>query len=214
MNITHLGDALDYWKGSILNRLRNDLIDLRVVPMLTDFGRRGVIWSHEQFALYADLLCVDPKIILLKDEQFIHSGRIHYFSNPSLSGDSDLFLDPDTGIEPPGSLKGKHVALSDLQRLLERSQRLILIYQHAQRGGMDNELEVARERMKRVRDFSKKENKSHPWLAATLCCGAVSMFVVSRDEKRFERLHSKITSLLGPCSTGAGGAQLRLLTPA
>lgn len=49
MNVTFLGDALDFWKGCLFSRLRAEqlLRNLVVEPLLTDFQD----WHPNEFAL-------------------------------------------------------------------------------------------------------------------------------------------------------------------
>ena len=71
--------------------------------------------------------------MLLADRRFDHESREAYFANPTLIGDFDLFLDPDTGIEPRNGCDEKHVRLTDVDRILPlNGHRLVLIYQHSQ----------------------------------------------------------------------------------
>ena len=49
-------------------------------------------------------------------------------------GDTDFFIDPDTGIEPASGGNWSHIRLSDISALLPLgNKRVILIYQHAPR---------------------------------------------------------------------------------
>jgi hypothetical protein len=61
VNLEFLGDALDYWKGSIFLRLQKGglLKDFSADPMLTD----PEDWYAADFELYADLLQIRPNQI-------------------------------------------------------------------------------------------------------------------------------------------------------
>ena len=186
MNLDHLGDALDYWKGSIINVIAGR--GLRVVPMLTDRTR----WTEEHFEAYARLLHRNPDNVLRKSNEDIFSSetRHSYFCN---LGRHDLFLDPDTGIATDKKAKKEHISLSDIVALLRDSRsRMLLIYQHASRDkdGLRKKLELLRS------TYGLKE-----------CCmfaydsGAVSMVVISQNRERTDKALARLKSWLGPASS-------------
>src|SRR5207245_9136426 len=100
MTLDHLGDALDHWKGSTIERTQAALVDVHVVPMFTDLVQPGDPWNTETLSLYASLLRRPLETILLGDRRFDDFSRAAYFGDDRLVGDFDVFLDPDTGIEP------------------------------------------------------------------------------------------------------------------
>lgn len=123
MNLRFLGDALDHWKGSIFESLQNGgvLQDFAVDPMVSDHTD----WQPEDFALFVRLLRVEQRQLI--SHKFPLADRIAYFREIGHTG--DLFLDPDTGIAT-GRPSIEHVAPSEAARLLESSERLLLVYQH------------------------------------------------------------------------------------
>ncbi len=132
MNIKHLGDALDHWKGCIIRLVEAHLHDLQVVPMFTD---PDVVktWSPKRLLLYAELLHVNASDILHRRRRFVSADRESYFAE--LGGDKcDLFLDPDTGIAPRSGFDEQHIRPGDIAALLpDHATRVLLIYQHSSR---------------------------------------------------------------------------------
>jgi len=100
MNVTFLGDALDFWKGCLFSRLRAEqlLRNLVVEPLLTDFQD----WHPNEFALYAELLAVDIQVIHHEDQHQLATDRVAYLAEIE-DIDGDVFLDPDTGCGPMAS---------------------------------------------------------------------------------------------------------------
>ncbi len=127
MNLAHLGDALDHWKGSLIKVIGGR--NLRIVPMITDRER----WVQEHFETYARLLHRKSEDVLKKGKDDVFSSRTRsgYFCD---LGEDDLFLDPDTGIAPDEKAHKKHIRPSEIADLLAESEsRMLLIYQHASR---------------------------------------------------------------------------------
>jgi hypothetical protein len=93
VNLRYLGDALDHWKGSLLERLRVDgaITNLAVDPMLTDRPD----WLEADFTSFAGLLHVAP-YQLVSHTCDLAKSRTPYFQELSHRG--DLFIDPDTGM--------------------------------------------------------------------------------------------------------------------
>ena len=186
MNLAHLGDALDHWKGSLLTVIGSK--GLRVVPMLTDRAR----WTEQHFETYARLLKCSPENVLKKANSDLFSSvtRQSYFCN---LGRNDLFLDPDTGIASDKKAKKEHVSPSEIAALLSESRsRMILIYQHASRekDGPRKKLDLLREAQ-----------------GLTECgifaydSGAVSMVVISRNRERTDKALARLKSWLGPVAS-------------
>lgn len=128
MKIKFLGDALDYWKGSIFSRLQKGgiLRDFAVDPMLTD----AEDWHTTDFQLYADLLQIKPDQVL-RHKRNLHRDRDKYFAEIIHSG--DLFVDPDTGITLRGA-RPEHIKIREVHQLLGgKSPRVLCIYQHRSR---------------------------------------------------------------------------------
>ena len=131
MNIKHLGDALDHWKGCIIRSVEKHLHDLRVVPMFTDADVNKT-WSPKRLRIYAELLHVDASDILHRRRRFESAERESYFADSG--GEYDLFIDPDTGIAPKSHFDGQHIRPGDIALLLpDDTKRVLLIYQHSSR---------------------------------------------------------------------------------
>lgn len=188
MNIGHLGDAFDFWKGSFMRTLGNNLNNIKVLPMFTDKNVPAT-WNEARLGLYAQLLGVNVQDILQQAVRFTTNTRGNYFQD--IANNTDLFVDPDTGIEPLGGGDYQHIRLSEIAQLLPNdTNRVVLIYQHS---------------------FRK-----HNWTDACLqriihshalkgCCGfayragSISMVFVARDrlqlENMYQVLHTMTTSL-------------------
>jgi hypothetical protein len=131
MNINHLGDALDHWKGCIIQSVEKHLHNLRVVPMFTD-DDVTTTWSPKRLRLYAELLHINTNDILHRRLRFESAERNTYFAE--LRGDYDLFIDPDTGIAPKSRFDGQHIRPGDIASLLpDDTKRVLMIYQHSSR---------------------------------------------------------------------------------
>lgn len=181
MKLAHLGDALDHWKGSVIEVVGAK--SLRVVPMLTDRDR----WTQEDFETYARLLHRKPEGVLkkAKDDLFSNKTRCRYFCD---LGKHDLFLDPDTGIAPDKKAHKQHIKPSEISRLLsESTSRMILIYQHASRkkDGVSEKLRLLR---------------STPGLRGcdlfAYDSGAVSIVAISQNSKRTNKAIARLKSRL------------------
>ena len=130
MKLEFLGDALDHWKGSVLegSQISNVLDGFRVDAMASDFRD----WGHEDWSLYAKLLRVR------KSQIVVHKGaldrnRKEYFDEIPRSG--DLFLDPDTGIMPPSGGDIRHLKKEELFSIMNyESNRVVAVYQHGCRN--------------------------------------------------------------------------------
>jgi len=159
MNLDHLGDALDHWKGSMIRflRSRDSFKDLHVLPMITDPDPKRS-WGKEGFGLYARLLDVSVEDILKPDIQFLpNEQRKEYFS---LDSQCDLFIDPDTGIgneRPKKHEEGQrenYILPSEIASLIPNgSNRLLLIYQHSTNDNMERRKTHLRNKVNAVKRF-------------------------------------------------------------
>jgi hypothetical protein len=120
-----LGDALDFWKGSLLEVLRTASTPpspLSVLPMFTDTG-----WTQPELATYAGFLGLPPSA-LLTTSQLTRPGRAHYFATIANGFQGDVFLDPDNGIAPRKP-EPAHVAAAEVFALLT-PENVVAVYQH------------------------------------------------------------------------------------
>jgi hypothetical protein len=183
MNLKHLGDALDHWKGSVM-----DLVDdnnLRVLPMLTDQHR----WTKNHFDVYAKLLRRKTNDILKKNVLFPCQTRSDYFTGLP---EYDLFIDPDTGIASDKNRKKEHISAAEIASLLPRSSsRLLMIYQNR------FVMKEMKETLKRVLAF---EGLTEFHLFA-YAAGAVGMVFISRSPKRIAEALTRLRSFLGPVAS-------------
>ena len=192
MNLKHLGDALDYWKGGIIGRLQANLSDIHVLPMFTDAPGT---WTSNRLKLYADLVGVDVSNILQQQTPFSSASRKTYFGNLGISDDIDLLVDPDTGIEPNSRNDETHIRLLELGLLLPRGcSRLVLVYQHSPRRKINNWCDDS---IQRVVNNSYTEGS----LIFAYLAGNVAMLFMSRNYQRLVAVHEvlcEFTSSLIP----------------
>jgi len=183
VNRTFLGDALDFWKGGLLDHLQRAeaLEDLLVDGMFTDPP-----WDEESLSLYSRLLRVPASQVVQHEERLSH--RADYIDE--ISADGDVFLDPDTGIQTSGHRTSmQHLGWLEIARLLERPERLLVVYQHVSRATVES-------RVGKVCSFL------HGRIHGLHCCSAnsatVAMVFVSRDLGRIEGVSKALQRLYGP----------------
>lgn len=204
MNLEFLGDALDHWKGSLFESLQKGgiLLDFAVDPMASDLAN----WSPEDFSVFSRLLKIDRSQIIAHSRTLLE--RKGYFAEIQHPG--DLFLDPDTGVATgKGAPSVKHVAPSEIAKLVEGSDRLLAIYQHvrAQRvcDRVDAVCGAIRDQMAEV-----------PWCSYE--SGTVAMIFIARSPERVHSVAKHFSALLGRRAAGrirvpingAGGLTRRL----
>ncbi|MDR7419361.1 MAG: hypothetical protein QN178_10680 [Armatimonadota bacterium] len=128
MNLQFLGDALDHWKGSLLESLQQARVvrNLAADPMASDQHD----WQPQDFSLFARLLRIDRARLV--PHQFDLSRRKEYFEEITHVG--DLFVDPDTGVATSRVKELKrYIKPSEIAQLLNLPDRLLVVYQHIQR---------------------------------------------------------------------------------
>jgi hypothetical protein len=184
MNINHLGDAFDFWKGRFIKELGNKLYNIKVLPMFTD-KEAPFPWNEDCLRLYARLIGVNVRDILRQNE-FNSETRRDYFQD--LDDNSDLFVDPDVGIKTPSKDDNKHIRLSEIIKLLPKdTKRIVLIYQHSARTGnrIDERLrEIIGELNNNIIGKSNNNICAFAYLA-----GSVSMVFFARNRKRLEKMY-------------------------
>lgn len=180
MNRSHLGDALDFWKGGLIGWLRPAMRSMRVVPMFTDPNIDD--WSSEHIALYARLLGVRPASVLHAGVRFTHARREEYFSSMRIPVEADLFFDPDNGISDGRRANARHVTHQELERFVpSRSDRVIIVYQHARR-----ERDYPAKTLARIcRAIPGAE-------AIAYRAGQVALIILSRDLVRVDRIRDTL----------------------
>jgi len=186
LKIAHLRDALDHWKGSLIDVIGDE--GLNVVPMLTDRNE----WTQEHFETYARLLCRKPENVLKKERGDLFSNRTRhgYFCNMD---EGDLFLDPDTGIAPDEKAEKEHINLSEIVSLLPApSSRMLLIYQHASR-----EKDGPRKKLQLLRDTQGLRECG----IFAYDSGMVSMIGISRNRDRTDKASARLKIWLGPVAS-------------
>jgi hypothetical protein len=145
MRLEHLGDALDHWKGSMLRQLTQEgLINApRVAPMLTDHEE----WKPSHFRLYKNHLGNFPILLRGRSVPTRHAAREDYFKavQSGTPNGSDLFLDPNTGLEPASRFDNNHLAIRELRDLCI-DDRVVLVYQQYS-GTLREQVERLRPRL-------------------------------------------------------------------
>jgi hypothetical protein len=138
--------------------------------------------------------------VLFRDTLVEHRNRKEYFDPINFPEGSDLFLDPDTGVEPKSGPKKCHVGLNDLSKLLpDKSRRLIMVYQHRPR--MDDSVQAVLDRIGQRR-----------WIACAYWAGTVSMLFLSKQQDRIAGVYNTLAEWLGPCNEGEDGCPRRLFS--
>lgn len=143
MNLKYLADALDYWKGGVLNFLegRRLLDSLLVEPMLSD----PEAWTGEQWSLFAGLLRVSGDQIV-RHRQSLTADRPAYFQE--IPPFETIFLDPDIGVctsRVTSTSRAQYVFPEELRSLLDETpNRLLIVYQHVRGSVRDRLNEVTR----------------------------------------------------------------------
>lgn len=183
MNLKYLGDALDYWKGSLFEYLSNEgvLRKFAVDPMASDLLK----WTQADFSLFARLLRIDEDQLVR--HRVTLRNRFGYFNEITHKG--DLFLDPDTGIAT-SRVTEKHILPLEIAALLDKSKdRLLAIYQHQAQG---------REMSTRVNECLDKLNNDigrFGWCSYE--SGTVAMIFISRQPRRTQGVNLALQALLG-----------------
>jgi hypothetical protein len=186
VNIAHLGDALDHWKGSMIEMLGDSLRDLHVVPMFTD-NDPAACWTEVHLELYTRLLRVSRDRIMLCHTPFQQSNRRDYFSELRLPAEADVFLDPDTGIAPDGRGTAKHVRPQDLATVLPAgSRRIVLVYQHS-----SHSRDFVEKALRQVVDSPRLSGVG----AIAYDAGTVAMIFAARHQPRLIELRKTMTRL-------------------
>jgi hypothetical protein len=139
------GDTRDYVKWSFVYSEASPNASVCYIAMARPDEIKGTVHPTVKgfFDTYKDLGLVGEMfkgrfLALLND--YRKAERIEYFeraegliTQSQAKGPAIIFIDPDTGIEPPSGGHSKHVCIADLKRLagLLRSGDKLIVYQHA-----------------------------------------------------------------------------------
>lgn len=194
MRLDWLGDALDFWKGSILAILRSSApkgTGLLVIPMFSDAA-----WSSDAVTTYASLLGVSPNS-LCGTHHFQGRDRDQYFARAyeklATSGRKpDVFVDPDTGIAL-SRVAHKHVSPAHLAPLLTTTN-VVAVYQHRPQFGTVNWIGTYLDRVRNETRASVLAYQS----------AQVGMVFLTKSQRRRNALSKALSVRLGP------GAKSRL----
>lgn len=186
MNIEHLGDALDHFKGSVFALLQEDglLRDFLVDPMATDASA----WNTAVSTSYARLLRVKEDQ-LVRHRHDLRRDRNPYFSE--IPEEGDIFLDPDIGIKTKGSRNQleKYLRPTELLELMSvPGDRLVVVYQHGSRGRM----------RQRVQDVWAALKQQDRLFSCSYASPQVALLFFSRTCDRVEAVRDCFRRLLGP----------------
>ena len=184
MNLLYLGDALDYWKGSLFEHLQR-------AGLLTNFAVDAMTsdpddWDEDHFSLYRTLLRIQPDQ-LVEHKSRLPIDRSAYIKEVPRRG--DLFLDPDTGIATcKVNIPSQYLTVEDVHDLLDHDgRRLLVVYQHVR-------AQKTRARLQRVvaslRLFPK------PFSCCSYESGTVAMLFLSRTADRVDKVVGHFEELL------------------
>jgi hypothetical protein len=142
MKLDYLGDSLDFFKGAVLSRLESEGLvrNLKIVPMFSD----AAAWTPNRIGVYASLLGKAPQDVQPEGEHALFPDNLDFYRMRVKASceTGDLFIDPDTGIEPEALVDSKHLRRSDLDALvLAEASRLVIVYQHNARREMEQDVQ-------------------------------------------------------------------------
>ncbi len=191
MNSKFLGDAFDHWKGSLISLLLTKGLIRNVVaePMITDHVQS---WTTEDIETYNRLLNLGRTCRISHGESTFSGKRTDYFNE--VPQDGDVFLDPDIGIATDKASR-KHIKIAEIRKLLDQSNRIVMVYQHSGRGVFHQRLLTIKSKI--------TEGKSSVH-CTVYQCGQVAMFFISLSESRIAEIKTALQEHL------SGTAQRRV----
>jgi len=183
VNLAFLGDALDHWKGSLIESLRNSnlLSGFAVDPMAVDWSA----WQSDDVMAFARLLRINKSQII--SHSVYIANRNTYFDEIRHNG--DLFLDLDTGIAT-GRVQNiyRYIRPTEINKLLYNSNRLVAVYQHVR----------ARVTSQRIDEVCRVLNGEIVGLQWCSCeSSTVAMMFLSLSSVRVAKVATHIRHLLG-----------------
>ena len=187
MKLDYIGDALDHWKGSILEDLQkaNLLRYLTVDAMASD----AESWVDDDWVLYARMLRICKQQIMSHQN---HLSNEHSVYIEEIIHKGDLFLDPNTGIATcpvKKTSRPDYLLMSDLRKLLRHDDsRVIAVYQHV-RG------QQTRCRLNRI--VSDLQELDGSFVCGSYESSVVAMMFLSRNVQRVEFITNHFRALLG-----------------
>ncbi len=184
MRLSFLGDALDHWKGSLFDSLRQaDVVrELAIDPMASDLAD----WTSSDYEIFAHLLRVSSSQIIRHEVHLTERSR--YFAEISHKG--DLFLDPDTGVAT-GHVKdpNQYVWPLEIGQLLDvANDRLLMVYQHVR-------AQPVASRVDSVLYALQREVSPFHWCSYE--SGTVAMLFVAKQGGRIATTAKHLRELLG-----------------
>jgi hypothetical protein len=185
MNLKYLGDALDYWKGSVFERLQTKkLLQGFCVDAMASDKR---LWKEADTKLYAELLRINQSQLIRHDHD-LSKERAKYFSE--LPTDGDVFLDSDTGIATGEvTCPAHYVRPVELQNVMQGgTRRLVIVYQHirAQR---------ARDRVERI--LAVLNRRQFQFSCTSYESPTVALLFFGAKLERVKAVHDFFKSFLG-----------------
>ena len=191
MNLEHLGDALDHWKGAIFSQLRNNdwFRDFAVDPMITN----QTPWDDADTGVYRKLLDLeDNEPVLHANALFSHQTRQQYFKELIHGG--DMFLDPDTGIATAPT-DAQHVTVDEIHSLFRgdyMEDRTILVFQHAGHDPFAARIEQLAGRV-----IAPENNLDRDLYCCSYECGRVAMLFLSVNRDRLMSVPKIFSGFIG-----------------
>lgn len=193
MNLRYLGDALDHWKGSLLESLQEEglLRNLHVDAMASDKES----WTATDNALFARLLRIKPEQ-LVRHHHRLSRDRAKYFSEIPTGG--DIFFDPDTGIKTGRVKQSEHyLTPNELCDAMNRdTRRLVIVYQHVR-------AQRTRQRVESV--LKTLGHQQTPLSCASYESATVALLFFGAEKTRVEKVRNYFTKVLGSHATGRIG---------
>jgi hypothetical protein len=185
MNRQYMGDALDYWKGSVFEYLQREQVlrNFLVDPMATDASE----WNRDGSNLFARLLRIE-ETRLVHHTRDLCKDRKQYLSEIPAVG--DLFLDPDTGIKT-GYVRQleKYLLPSEIFEVMETEEnRMIAVYQHVR-------AKKTRSRLEEVVTTLKEQKR--PFSCSSYESGTVALLFLSQTGDRAEAVRDCFKKFLG-----------------